>query len=564
MENLIKLLNEGDLVAFYDSAMSFLDKSRNNIVVFFLQGKDLTDESIKESFEQLFELREDVDVHSRLSNRQKKQLKIKIDFIVMKLFELDKERALIKSEIRDMNSEAMGQIIKIANTNRDLFNSIYALLLDSKGQENQVFINSLLYGLFEESNEKIVDELERIIKGDGPISSQELLNLAEIINVNGEINTNIMKKMEIIIDEFDTNDLRLRLDKLDLYPKLRRILLDKLDLIKERLEKENKVEYELNTGNLYTWPFKRYPFKHSYRCNFEKYNKAKKENIMFIGDVKSLNKDTACSIKEYDDGYAFDVYVSDVPTILNDINNSILLKDAYNRMATYYLQSGLSDRTIHLEMLPPLLSHKFLALNKGYPKNVINFHFLFDKNGDLLNMTVEKVRIIVDNILSLTTAKEIIDNPDNNSGLCCDLVAMDNLVELLKKNSVFPQLKQADLVGFGSILVNSYIAKYADLAIYRDKGVYTETKTDYVHATSTLSRMVANINLGLYLNQKDLLDVNGKYIDWVRKNISEIVARANYADSVQKYLDRNNKEALRLMKLEEGSALTMRKGGFRK
>ena len=79
----------------------------------------------------------------------------------------------------------------------------------------------------------------------------------------------------------------------------------------------------------------------------------------------------------------------------------------------------------------------------------------------------------------------------------------------------------------------------ADFVIYRD-GCYVKKGEDscYTHSVTPLRRFVSNINLAFLLNQKGEVSFSDKDLNYVERNIDEILAHLNRQDELSRFVDK--------------------------
>ena len=118
------------------------------------------------------------------------------------------------------------------------------------------------------------------------------------------------------------------------------------------------------------------------------------------------------------------------------------------------------------------------------------------------------------------------------------------------KNSGSVFLADSDIVGIASIIVNYCVGYESSLAIYREHGVYTaDKKSGYTHSATPLRRIVSDINLGLFLTQKGLLDMSDKNIHLIEDNMGEILAHINKVGKVQRYIDGHSQTVRKILEI---------------
>mgnify|MGYP003318363492 CR=1 FL=1 len=108
----------------------------------------------------------------------------------------------------------------------------------------------------------------------------------------------------------------------------------------------------------------------------------------------------------------------------------------------------------------------------------------------------------------------------------------------------------SDLIAFPSVLVNYYIGKQAEFAIYREYSQYTKKyKNDpYTRSVTPLRRFVSNINLAFFLNQNGIVSFPERDLVCIEKNIDEIIKHLNETEQIGKFIERNKSFVLKHIK----------------
>lgn len=406
--------------------------------------------------------------------------------------------------------------------------------------------------------EKILKELQKDV-----VSYDILINyFSSLISVSLEyFSFEDIFVFDSICDYFrNNNELRMKIDNIKDYMKLEKLALDFYDRLttnnKECIKEEksdDRIKRKIVSGEI---QFNRmFPANVmvNVNTNFDDLEIECGKNIIAIDDPLSPDLDGAFSIEKFDDIYMFNVYVSDVPTFL--MKNVKLCREAYKRGNSFYFRRNSGQGNINIDMLPQFLSHKFLSFNSGYPKNAIEFSYIFDKNGNVIFRNVDRKRIIVTHGISPQKALEIMNSEENLGKLQKDLLNYRELCKVVSSKSKDRWLRSLsfnninDLVGFPSILTNYYIGHRADFAIYRNKGSYVKNSEErYTHSTTPLRRFVSDINLAFFLDQNGVVNFNDKYLNYVENNVDEIIGHLNECDEISKFIERNSKFAKKYVK----------------
>lgn len=269
------------------------------------------------------------------------------------------------------------------------------------------------------------------------------------------------------------------------------------------------------------------------------------ERILSIDKPLSPDLDGAFSVGREDNNYVFKVYITNVPSFLKE--NYIIAKEAYKKGVSSYIKNDLTSVDIHLDMLPPILSWDKLSLHQNYFRNAIVFEYLINDSGVVLNtsVTIKKIKVeknfSPDEVINLLSSKESL-NP-----ICNDLKLYQEIALKVLENNNKKYLKNLDankiegLIAFPSVLTNYFIGENSEFAIYRVGGKYRrEKKGDYyTHSVTPLRRFVSNINLAFFLNQYGIEKYDKKMLNYVEKNIDEILEHLNNQTFLSEYIKRH-------------------------
>lgn len=320
----------------------------------------------------------------------------------------------------------------------------------------------------------------------------------EIIHALGDDIETLEKIREFVVNGRIKNYIDKVIGRIKLY--------DKLD---EIFEKDNNVKK-------YTLPEKQVPsFRH--------------KRIITIDDAASPDLDGAFSVEKCDDLYYFNIYISDVPSVL--LLNEDLIEPAYKKGLSMYNHRNTRN-PIQLDMLPRVLSHEMLSLKEGKPSHVITFSYCVDEKGKTELINVSRNVIFVNNNVVPEAAKKL--SVDSNKTRDC-LIKYKELCSLISKKSDNKYLLNLhtneqinDLIAVPSILVNCQVGKDSKLAIYRSHGKYAKTSEDkYTHSATPIRRFVSDINLTMYLSQLGLINCPDKYIYYLEDNMDSIIEHLN-------------------------------------
>ncbi len=527
-------------ILFISKMSSFLDNEINGI------KKGLVDTNhLKEKIERLIQLRIEIEEREDLTLPQKKALFFKIDTLLLNYYSLKQEKddwiILIKQDIK------LGKVlVQSFKRNPTILSSFYQSLREQLPEEKIYLVDQLQTKNDNSSLLRALNiQLEREI-----VSVNNLNYFMENIQEKEKISFQTMKIIKSIIEKLENDsDIRMRVDDIANYTKVKRLLLQKLDELVNHLKEEDMIRRKIETNEISLQPL--ILERGSYQTNYEKYQKVEDQHIISIDDITSPDLDTAFHIKKEGDLYLLDVYISDAVHILNE--NRRLAEEAYQRGATYYVRGN--GKTYNIDMLPRTLAHFDLSLNKGFVKNVNNFNFIIDQEGNILSRTVNNKRIIVRESLSPFQAKRILEDDCLESKEKEQLLVLKECCMKVKKQSHLPYInglnpnKIQDLVALTSILVNYYVGENSSFAIYRENGHYTTEKYAYTHSSTPLRRIVSDINLAFFLNQYGLLELADKDIYKIEDHKEEIVNHLNETDKIQKYINSHSKELKKILKI---------------
>ena len=266
------------------------------------------------------------------------------------------------------------------------------------------------------------------------------------------------------------------------------------------------------------------------------------KNVITIDESYSPDLDGAFSIEKKGDIYFLNVYITDVPSFL--LINEDLMKEAYRNATSMYNHQNREKMLIR-DMIPASLSHDFLSLKMNRVRNVITFSYQIDSLGNVLLSNVSRNSVFInDNINPYRASGVMIYNKDDK--YLSDLKLYREVCELVCKKSNERFLSDidrssiSDLIGFTSVLTNYQVGHNSNMAIYRDKGLYTkESSSHYTHSVTPLRRFVSDINLALYLNQLGIISCPDKYIYYFEDNIDEIIGHLNDQEIASRYFENN-------------------------
>lgn len=260
------------------------------------------------------------------------------------------------------------------------------------------------------------------------------------------------------------------------------------------------------------------------------------KTIITLDKYISPDRDGAFSIEKKDDLYFFNVYITDVPSVL--LLNEDLFNYAYKRGTSMYNKQHKGELLIY-DMLPYCLSHKALSLRKRNQKGVITFSYIIDQKGNIYLNDIFRSIIMINKNISPDTIN--IENLNDKN-----IEDYKNMCELVCSKTEEKHLKDLktkcvdDLVAFPSVLTNYQIGKKSNFAIYRENGFYKkESENKYTHSVTPLRKFASNINLIMYLNQLSIINCPDKYIYWIEDNIDSIIKHLNNEEELSRCYEKS-------------------------
>ncbi len=154
------------------------------------------------------------------------------------------------------------------------------------------------------------------------------------------------------------------------------------------------------------------------------------KNIFTIDGADAKDLDDAVSLQKLDNGnYELGVHIADVTHYVKE--NSELDKEAINRGTSVYLV----DRVV--PMLPKKLSNGVCSLNPHVPRLTLSVFMEIDKNGNVLNNTIEESIIESKERLTYTDVSDILEKGDKElenkySNYLDDFKLMKELCDILR------------------------------------------------------------------------------------------------------------------------------------
>lgn len=385
----------------------------------------------------------------------------------------------------------------------------------------------------------------------------EILKLLELDNIDIDYFSKLVDKMYVLNSKYKVQTINISLLKKVMnklsneeflysveykrYLELKNKLLEKIYMLLSNEQKNKLVRVDMMNNKINIHPTFNIKKEDIY---FEKLPLYTNSYIVTIDDKLSEDLDGAFSIKKIDDIYFFDVYISDVPSYI--IKNNELFNEAYNRGCSLYLTNEDKTRKT-IDMIPPVLSHKYLSLITDYPKNVIKFSFLFSNNGVLYSCGIERVKTYINKNITPEQAQLYMDNKSIRNNDTYTLYLLKQLAYILKNNTEYSLIREINpkkiesLLALPSLLVNYYIGSNSEFAIYKENGIYTRYNEGiYTPSSTPIRKFASDINLMFFLNQKNIVLYPNKKLYWIKDNIDDVIMHLNERDIISKFASSNS------------------------
>lgn len=453
---------------------------------------------------------------------------------------IDKNKLCSKCELQDLE-----QFIEILE--RNLYEDKYKILLNKIKKRANVLKVLSLKKITEIANLK--NEIEsigsyRIIKYLTNIFNEMEKNNINFIKIESNLN-NLEKELAPNLTEEQSELIKKLITAIEnkisytknFAEKDIKIFKEKIKFIFNKIEKNkaySKLLQKLDTKEIEI-PTK-FPavFYDSIDYFYDHLEEETEKNIIAVDDSFAVSLDGAFSIKKEYDYYVFDVFVADVPTFLKD--NIKFCKEAYKRGTSFCIETSKNNSPIIIDIFPTDLLKNNLALKLNKMRIAIDFKFIILKDGTIKFDSVSRKKIKITNRTNFHDIKKL-----NSSNVCLDdnfkeLILYKEMVEkvISKKENYYLKDARKDFVSFSSLLVNYFIGKESEFAIYREKGKYVKQNIDfYTQSVTPLRRFVSNINLAFFLNQKGVVLFNRKSLNYAKDNKDEIIAHLNEREGIK-------------------------------
>ncbi len=414
------------------------------------------------------------------------------------------------------------ELIELINQYKNLLQNYNYLLNIINNNYNDLLFN-ILIALENKDMDKFVKLVDKFYKVD-------------IDNNINTINISLLKKL---MKAINNEELIYKIDNKLFYNK-KRLLLEKIYALLSKEQKELLVKEDIKKGKIIL------NSKFSSRRGniiFDNLDIVDGKNIITINDIDTEDCDSAFSITKIEDMYMLDIYLSDVPSFL--MKNNDIRQVAYDRATSIYIKRNGKNK-YYIDMIPPFLSHKNLALEQGYSKNLIRFSFIFGFNGELYSSNVTRVKTKVSRnlkyheALNLLNSNENIGMEQNNIKYLQELLCVlknnntDKLITCLNQNNIY------DIMSLLELIINYYIGSESEYAIYKENGIYTLNSTlKNAYSFEPLKKYVCDINLAFFLQQKGIVNYPEKKLYIIQDNIDEIICHLNDRELIADFVSNN-------------------------
>ena len=472
-----------------------------------------------------------------LTNKQKHNLISMIDeYLTMYIKSDEKDKLLLLNIIKSNDIEKIKSSINLMKNDIDYYLDIRSFIIDNRCDIEINTYKEIMKYINNGLNNRLITEIHNEIRKN-KVSLKRLINLSNglVLDDKKKIEYHYLKLIDFIVESlsFDS-DLRVKINNLEKYNELKNDLLKKLNALLINANTNDKIKLDIENGRItLTNHFQARLVK---TVEFSPTNAkiVEGQKIITLGSNRIPDRDLSFSIEDLGDIYILDIYLSDVPTFL--LKNRKLASEAYKRANSLYIKDK-DGETYNIDMLPVFISHKYLSLHNNHPKDVISFNFVLDKKGNVLSSSVNKNRIKVSSNITLEQIE------DNNTGMFYDTI--NSLIELSHSLNEKPK-------NVPRRLVNKYVGDEKCLSIYYKNGIYTR-EGEYAPSSSPLKGIISDINLGMLLYDKGLLNIKDEDVYKLTDNLDEVIEHLNYMDKVKKYVYDNSKYVYRYIKGKDNS-----------
>ena len=516
----------GKVIKEYESIIKFFDKNEG--------FRNFNKLDINHDISTLFNLRRIINSYSGYDILKKKKITIFID-ILLNLLMLNKDVDSYLSY--QMDYSILQVFVDISSSNEHNFLKLKRWFLVNESHFTKKNYKKI-YCLFKS---KFVNDIYMRVR-----NNESLLDIYDqIFFLNLSLNNLSIESMRkikkiVLILEHDNN-----------MNEAKEKLLENLQLSVLEMGKIEGLDAIVNEKKIFNREYPRVLSK-NINIHFHKSLRESEKQIITVDEAFSPDLDSAFSISDLGNVYDYDIYITDVPSFL--LANRDIAKIAYHNATSYYLHNNNGDGNYNIDMLPQFLSHKLLSLNDFYPQNVIDFHFIISKKGEIISSDISLKTIRVNANLSKMEAQYIIDN--ENTNFHQELMMLKDMCIAIGNTSSLTFLKRLyngnmfDLVALSSVIINYFVGKESSFAIYRNNSQYTKEKKEYTHSATPLRRIVSDINLGFYLNQLGLVHINDQDIYLVMDNLDEIIRHLNEREGVEKYVRTHERKIRKVLNLK--------------
>ena len=231
--------------------------------------------------------------------------------------------------------------------------------------------------------------------------------------------------------------------------------------------------------------------------NNEEVKEINNEYIFSIDNVGTKIIEDAISVKKDNNNYYMNIYIPDLASFIP--RESILEKNALNK----YKNNNY---------IFPLKIVEFFKMNQGKKKRVIGYHFIYDSDGNIKNISIEKNIVKLYNTYSFEQFNKLFDTEDKNANILKELFELITNKKLEDINYSSSALLSFLIQNNGKIIAK-YLNNQNIMCLYKNinngevHSIYEEN--DYVEFTSPIRSYVSyfnQISIFEHINMKELME----------------------------------------------------------
>ena len=222
--------------------------------------------------------------------------------------------------------------------------------------------------------------------------------------------------------------------------------------------------------------------------NNEEVKEINNEYIFSIDSIGTKIIEDAISVKKDSNYYYMNIYIPDLVSFIP--RKSILEKTALDRYRN-------NNYTFPLDIV------RFFKLNQGKKKRVIGYHFIYDSEGNIKNISIEKNIVKLYNTYSFEQFNKLFDTEDKNANILKELFELITNKKLEDINYSSSALLSFLIQNNGKIIAK-YLNNQNIMCLYKNinngevHSIYEEN--DYVEFTSPIRSYVS------FFNQKSMFE----------------------------------------------------------